>query len=150
MVFAFMKAHAPLQLEKHRERFLSETRDAIRRVVDSELPVKFRESVSVRVEPDECIACGSFREYAAAMQYPDPTRVHIPDSTEKLLTFLVDGGLITAWQAYELHGEYTFDDDGRESLYWPEPREALEKLGLAELEEALGEETQSPQWEQRM
>lgn len=149
MVFVHLKAHAPLQLEKHRERFLSETRDAIRRVVDSELPVKFRQSVSVCVEPDECIACSSFREYAAAMQYPDPTRVHIPDSTEKLLTFLVDGGLVTAWQACRLHGGYTFDDDGREALCWPEPEEALEKLGLPELAEAPRQE-QTPQWEQQM
>ena len=149
MVFALMKAHAPLQLEKHRERFLSETRDAIRDVVDAELPVKFQQSVSVRVEPDECIECSSFHEYAAAMQYPDPTRVHIPDSTEKLLTFLVDSGLVTAWQAYELHGEYTFDDDGREAICWPEPEEALEKLGLPELANELRQE-QTLQWEPRM
>ena len=123
----------------------SELAEAIR----SGAPALFRQSVRVQIEPDEWISCNSFREYANAMQYPEPTRVHIPDSTEKLLTLLVDGGWISAWQANKLHGEYTFDDDGREALYWPEPEEALEKLGLPELAEVLRQE-QTPQWEQQM
>ena len=124
----------------------SELAEAIR----SGAPVLFHQPVRVQIESDEWISCNSFREYANAMQRPDPTRVHIPDSTEKLLTLLVDGGLITAWQANQLHGEYTFDDDGREALYWPEPEKALENLGLPELAEALREEMQSPQWGQQM
>lgn len=130
------------------ERILSpaELAEAIR----SDAPALFRQPVRVQTEPDEWISCNSFREYAGAMQYPDPTRIHIPESTEKLLTLLVDNGQITAWQANKLHGEYTFDDDGREALYWPEPEEATARLGLPELAEALRQGQGEPQWEQQM
>ena len=140
--------NAEAQLPEPKERILlpAELAEAIR----SDTPALFRQPVRVQIEPDEWVSCNSFREYAGAMQYPDPTRVHIPDSTEKLLTFLVNGGQITAWQANKLHGEYTFDDDGREALCWPEPEEAAARLGLPELAEALRQGQTEPQWEQQM
>ena len=54
------------------------------------------------------------------------------------------------WERYTVNGEYTFDDDGREALYWPEPEEAAARLGLPELAEALRQGKAEPHWELRM
>ena len=143
---AEQSAEVPSPEPEERILLPSELAEAIR----SDAPALFRQPVRIQIEPDEWISCNSFREYANAMQYPDHTRVHIPEATEKLLTLLVDSGQITAWQANKLHGEYTFDDDGREALYWPEPEEAVARLGFPELAEALRQGQGEPQWEQQM
>ena len=128
----------------------SEFAGQLRDMVRSEKAMRFSQPVAVQTDWDERINCRSFREYANTMQHPDPTRVHIPEETERLLTLLVNTGQITPLQANGLHGEYTFDEDGREALYWPEPEEAAARLGLPELAAAFRADSPAQEWGQQM
>lgn len=64
------------------------------------------------------VTAHDFREYARALQLPDPTIVRMPDELNDAATSVIQSGQISAWELYNQlrPDDYTFDDDGHEML----------------------------------
>lgn len=75
---------------------------------------------SINIDEDWDITVNNFKEYAKALQLPDPTIVQMSEELNEAATNVIQLGYISALGMYQLlEPDYSFDDDGHEMLEFP-------------------------------
>lgn len=100
----------------------------------------FEIPVEVTIDEDLKFSATNFLAYMKAMQLPDPTGVIMSEQVNDLVVILVNAEITTPWKAYSAlkHPKgmpaemrpvhYTFDENGREYLTFPDLHEAAKIL----------------------
>ena len=145
-----IECHTNDDMEDAHTKSLEKAFKQIEQALESQERVKFQKPLEIPVSEESVIICENFLQVADAMQRTRHMNLEIGEDTQNLLTALIDSGSITIWQAYSLCKDFEIDGEGRESLSWPCPKDALECLGFSEYAEQLQLQAPVPLWEQQM
>lgn len=83
----------------------------------------------LELEENEISVCQTFCSYARAMQYPEPTELLLPISTEVVMALAINRGILNCREAYKACEDgYEFTDSGRECIRMKTPSQVLETM----------------------
>lgn len=127
----------------------SQSGDIAKTVLDavrSKAPIEWKHPIIVQLSENFARRCWRFSEYADAMNYGEAT-VRVPDKTDRVLTAMIGAGVLNEDDALGIDAAKKIVN-GETIMVYPEPKEALERIGYDDLAMKLddGTQTRSQSW----